>query len=91
MDDVVDLLDSLIRPLLRLIVLLVRGLWWAAHDWIFETICWGTGWLVLRIVTLGRWPTVGIAEPHKMGDADAMLIALLGLAVLVASGYWFWP
>ena len=39
MDDVVDLLDSLIRPLLRLIVLLMRGLWWASHDWIFEIIC----------------------------------------------------
>ncbi len=79
-----DLVELLVRPLF----LLARFLLWLAWDLFFHTIAWVIGWPIWRLLTLGRFPHVGIGEYDESGTGEAILVCGVGLAVLGAVVWW---
>ncbi len=73
----VEALD-LIRPALWV----ARALWWLAWELMVRTIGWSIGWLVWRVLTLGRFPDTGFRELDETSDWAGILVELTGLAVL---------
>lgn len=76
-----ELLDFLGRPLL----LLGRFLLWLAWDFFVHTILWMIGWPVWRLLTLGRFPHVGIREYEDAGAIEALMVCAIGLAILLGA------
>ena len=76
-----ELLDFLARPLLAL----GRFLLWLAWDFLVYTIFWTMGWPLWRLLTLGRFPHVGIRGYEDAGAVEALLVCSVGLAALLAA------
>ncbi|MGH1540536.1 MAG: hypothetical protein ACRBHB_08950 [Arenicella sp.] len=77
-----DVADGLLKPVLKLILLLLRGLQFLAWDLFIESIGWTIGWYFYRIVTLGRYPAEGRSEQDETYWAKALFIEATGLLVL---------
>ena len=77
-----DLDDGVFRGLLRLILWLLRVLWWLAWEVGVEGIGWSIGWVVCRMLTLGHYPRVGIGQQDALPWPEALLVEITGLAVL---------
>lgn len=75
MDDVLDLLRW---PLLAVL----RGLWWLAWDFAFQTVGWAIGWVLLRLISLGRAPAEGLWDVDRVSFGKALLVECLGLLAL---------
>ena len=71
-----ELGDGLLRPVLRLLLYFVV-------DVLYHLVCHFTGWVVLRAITVGRWP------PHALFDTrDSAMTEFVGIVILVALGVW---
>ncbi len=77
-----DVADGLLKPVLKLILLLLRGLQFLAWDLLIESIGWTIGWYFYRIVTLGRYPAECQSEQDETYWAKALFIEATGLLVL---------
>ena len=59
-----------------------------------ETIGWSIGWFVLRVITLGRFPSEPLGGVDQAGTGLALLVEIVGLVTL-ASVIWLlsgtWP
>lgn len=75
-----DFIDLAARPVL----LVARFLLWLVWDLLFYSVAWSIGWPVLRVLTLGRFPHVGIREYDASGVGEAFIVCGTGIAVLVA-------
>ncbi len=75
-----DLPDLPLRPL----VWVLRLLLWLAWEFLFETVGWWIGWTVCRCLSLGHFPSVGIAEGESVPWPLRVMVELLGIAALVA-------
>lgn len=75
-----ELLELLARPLL----LLGRFLLWLAWDFFVFAILWTIGWPIWRLLTLNRFPHVGIGEYEDSGFMEALMVCAVGLAALLA-------
>lgn len=75
-----DPLDFAARPLF----LAARFLLWLAWDFLFLTIAWSIGWPILRLLSFGRFPHVGLREYEESGTGEAFLVCGAGFCVLVA-------
>lgn len=51
-----------------------RSIAWFFIDIFFHFVCWGIGWLTLKILTFGKYPTASTKEDT---------IALAGFVVLI--------
>lgn len=79
-----ELMDIVARPLL----MVARGLLWLAWDLLVLTIAWSIGWPIWRMLTLGRFPHVGISDYESSGTGEAILVCSTGFAVLVGLVWW---
>lgn len=72
----------------------LRALWWLAWDFWVETISWSIGWLVLRLITFGQFPSEPLSGVDQASTDLALLVEIVGLATL-ASMIWLlsgsWP
>ena len=75
-----DLLEFAARPLF----LIARLLLWIAWDFLFLTVAWSIGWPLVRALSFGRFPHVGIWEYEESGAGEAFIVCGIGFAVLVA-------
>jgi hypothetical protein len=76
-----EILEFAARPLF----LIARFLLWLAWDFMFLTVAWSIGWPLLRVLSLGRFPHVGIGEFDESGAGEAFVVCGTGFAVLVAA------
>ena len=79
-----EFLEIVARPLL----LLARFLLWLAWDLLFLTIAWTIGWPIVRALSLGRFPHVGIREYDDSGTGEAIIVCGVGFGVLVGAVWW---
>jgi hypothetical protein len=82
----IDLPDFMDVPK-RLVLGLLRVLWWLAIDVGVQMVGWSVGWLFLRAITWGRLPS----QPWDQTDAPPsfvhLLVSLLGVIVLALAIY----
>lgn len=77
-----------------LAVSLLRGLWWLGWDFMIRTVGWSIGWLIWRVVTLGRWPSASIGRLDDDTWRTQLVVELTGLVALAAAVWWLsgsWP
>lgn len=87
--DVTDIFESS----KTLFVGILRFLWWLGWDILIETVFWAVGWLALRCVTLGHYPTERLGEQDAASWRTAFVVQVVGALVLAAliwllSGAW---
>ena len=75
-----DLLELLARP----VFLLARFLLWLTLDFLVLTIAWWIGWPILRLLSVGRFPHVGLGEYEDSGTLEAILACSVGFLILAA-------
>jgi len=68
--------------------LLARFLLWLAWDMLFLTIAWSIGWPLVRLLSFGRFPHVGIGEYDDSGTGEAIIVCGVGFGVLVGVIWW---
>ncbi len=74
-----DVVEHLFRPLLRFVVWVLVDLLWY---FVWYLLCHVTGWVTLRVVTLGRHPPTGLFDREDSGAAE-----WVGALVLVVAGF----
>lgn len=74
--------DDLIKPVARLAYFAARALWWLGAELLVETIGWSIGWCVMRALTLGHYPDIGIDDMEEAAWWARILVQLIGLAAL---------
>jgi hypothetical protein len=85
-ERVFDLGDLVSVP--RTLVLgVLRVLWWLGWDFGVRTVGWSIGWVVLRGLSLGRFPQEPLDGVDDASAACEVFVDLLGLA-LIALGIW---
>lgn len=72
-----DLVD-LSRPALWI----ARGLWWLGYEFAIRTVGWSIGWLIWRVLTLGRFPETEWGEIDEAALWASILVEITGLAAL---------
>lgn len=75
-----DFLELAARPLF----LIARFLLWLAWDFLCLTIAWSIGWPIVRLLSFGRFPHVGLGEYDESGTGEAFIVCGVGFGVLVA-------
>ncbi len=68
------------RPLLKGLYYLIRLLVWLLWEWLCEHLCWYLGWPLVRLLTLGRYPRVGIHHQDQASQAESLVVIVAGLA-----------
>lgn len=79
-----DLLDFSFRGLLRLLQGFIRIVIFLAWDCCLDFITWYVGWPVLRILTLGQYPKVGIKEEEQAPLGETIFVHIVGAVVLLS-------
>ena len=79
-----EALELLARPLL----LLGRFFLWLAWDLFIHIILWALGWFVWRVLSVGRYPKLGLNEFDEADMFEIILVCGTGL-VLFAAANWF--
>ncbi|WP_341502732.1 hypothetical protein [Gallaecimonas sp. GXIMD4217] len=74
-----ELLELGARPLLKALYYLARVLVWLLWELLCETLCWYLGWPVVKVLTLGLCPSVGIHEQDRAGVGDNLVVMATGL------------
>ncbi len=62
--------------------LLVKGLAEALLEWLFGQLLYGTGWLALRLLTLGRYPRLPLRQADPVGPRSSWVAAFGFLCVV---------
>jgi hypothetical protein len=61
---------------------LIRLIVWFFSDIIVGTICWGIGWGVLKILTLGSYPKLDTKNSHVIA-VGLVAIIIVSTAVII--------
>jgi hypothetical protein len=79
-------MDTLLHGLGVLLRWLIEGL----LEWLFGYLCYAAGWLVLRLLTLGRYPRLPLRQSNPDAPRSRWVVAFgflclvgLPLAILV--------
>lgn len=77
-----EFVDGLFRPLLRLILWVLRILQFLAWDLLFSYIGWSIGWFFYRGITFGRFPGEALSDLDNCNFGKSLLVELTGLTIL---------
>ena len=78
MEDIIeDIIKGLARALLFISKILLILIW----QGLCEKILWYIGWPVLKTLTLGGFPKLGITEIEKEGRFTQAVVVLIGLLI----------
>lgn len=80
--------DDLVKPVARLVFFVARALWWLSVELLVETIGWSIGWCVMRALTLGRYPDIGIGDMEEANGWARILVQVVGLVALAGALGW---
>lgn len=64
------------------VIKVLRALWWLGWDFCVRTVGWSIGWILLRTITLGRFPREGINQLDHAHWFLELVVELIGLALL---------
>lgn len=64
---------------------ILETLWFLVRLFLWDTICWRIGWLVLRALTFGRFPEEPIGEVDQADAVHWNIVVIVGLLTLAAS------
>lgn len=67
---------------LRLVVSVLRALWWLGWEFMIETVGWSIGWCVLRTLTLGKLPRERLSGQDDASWTVQCLVESIGLLCL---------
>jgi len=59
---------------------LLRVFVWIIIDLLFDIVCWGLGWAVLKLVTVGKYPDKNTSE-NTVSIVGAVVFILLLVAL----------
>jgi len=66
----------------RVVLVILRALYWLGWDFFFHVIGWYVGWLFLRALSFGHFPAAQIGEFDESPLWVQLMVALVGFAVL---------
>lgn len=72
-----DIIDVSIGGIFRLIKYIIK-------DILFDIACYIVGWFFLRLVTLGRYPDLGLAEGIREHGTSEFWAGITGLVIITA-------
>ncbi len=61
---------------------LIRIIVWLVADVIVGTVFWGIGWCVLKVLTLGSYPTADTKKSHVIAVGLAAIM-ILSIAIII--------
>jgi hypothetical protein len=83
-----DIAEYLLRPFATALLWVLRALLWLGWELMFSTIGWSVGWCVIRVISLGRLPSVSIRDEEHYDLLPRILVELVGLGSLFAACWW---
>lgn len=88
-----DFLDIIELPR-KLILGLLRALWWLGWEFCVQTVGWSVGWFFCRAITFGRFPSEQLNQLDEASLFIAFVVEALGLALIALAIYFLsqtWP
>lgn len=79
----VELAETFVRPVLGIVLAILRGLLWLGWEVGFHIIGWTVGWVVCKIVTFGHLPDAAYSDVDNVDFWVALTIQIIGLLVLL--------
>jgi len=78
-----ELAEGAVKSILRLVGVLVRALVWLFWEFIFETLAWYVGWVLCRVISVGRLPQESINEHERASTLTHLIVSLIGFALMI--------
>ena len=85
MDEVAS---ELLKPIARVVLAIARGLLWLSWEFMIQTIGWGIGWIICRLVSFETFPKEKISEVDDASWPVAIIVEVVGLVFLACLAYW---
>ncbi len=82
-----DLTDGIFRPIIRLILGVLRVFQFIAWDLMCSYVGWSIGWCFYRFFSLGRYPVEGLNELDNAHWVTELVVDLTGLILLAGFIY----
>jgi len=82
-----ELAEGAFRPILKLLLMILRGLSFVAWELLVEYVGWSIGWAFYRVVTFGKFPSSGWRELENASTPLALFVEFTGLGLLAGSIY----
>lgn len=71
--------DDAFKIILRALYVVLRVLYFVGWELCYGIVGWGTGWVILRVVTFGFYPKVGLTQKHDIPLRTEIIVCLTGL------------
>ena len=79
-----ELAEGIIKTILRLIGVVIRGLIWVIWELCFWELGWYMGWPICRVVSLGYYPKEKITDQNYINTFSGFIVSLIGLIALIS-------
>ena len=80
-----ELVEGIFRPIVKLILLVLRFLQFLAWDLLVTHVGWSIGWFFYRTITLGHFPNEGLDDLDNCSWGKALIVELTGLGLLASA------
>ncbi len=77
-----EIAEHLLKPLIRLVVGILRALLFIGWDLLVEYVGWSIGWAFYRLVSFGQFPKEKLSELDQVSWSFALFVELTGLSIL---------
>jgi hypothetical protein len=81
-----EIIEHLIKGVLKYTKYVVRILWYFAWDLCLHEIGWYVGWPIVKIITLGKYPTCRYSEDERASRMEAGIVYIVGFVFLIVAG-----
>ena len=84
-----EFLGGIIKGALRVLLFLLEFAFEWVLEYIFDRLCYYTGWTVLRLITIGKYPESEFNPPDIEDDhyAKIKIVGVISLVVLVVLAF----
>jgi hypothetical protein len=77
-----EIAEHLLKPLIRLVVGILRALLFIGWDLLVEYVGWSIGWAFYRLVSFDKFPKEKLCELDQVSWSFALFVELTGLSIL---------
>lgn len=57
-------------------------------DFLYDIVCYTIGWLILRVLTVGKYPAEGLTEGVRDPESSESAPNIVGFALLAIASYY---
>jgi len=82
-----ELFELLLKPVLNIILIILRILQFLAWDLLFSSIGWTIGWAFYRCITFGHFPREQLRDLDNCSLILSIFIEITGLVILGGAIY----